>query len=49
MQQQKESVLTELNAKANAEAQVNKANTDLYEATKLSEVQMRADAIMIVT
>merc|ERR1719198_104656 len=42
LQQQKEAVITELHAKANAEAQVNKANTDLYEATKLSEAELTA-------
>ena len=37
-------MITELHSKANAEAQVAKANTDLYEATKLSEVRTEITA-----
>merc|ERR550514_2309049 len=42
LQQDKKQVLTELNAKAVAEAQELKARTDVYEQTKLSEARLAA-------
>jgi len=42
LEQQKQAVITELHSKATAEAEVNKANADLYEVTKLSEADLTA-------
>mmetsp|Transcript_52651 Transcript_52651/g.87479 ORF Transcript_52651/g.87479 Transcript_52651/m.87479 type:complete len:496 (-) Transcript_52651:277-1764(-) len=42
LHQSKEQVLTELNSKATSDAETLKAQTDLYEATKLSEAKLTA-------